>query len=261
MAAGATARRAGSTRRSPTMARCADRSSTARPQRSSAIALVLTLIGWSDDAVEAARLAGARARARAGVHGAAADLVLRAPDPRPVARRLDVPEGARGLQQDVRRRAPPRHARRRRRVLLARPDRLRGRLVPQRLAPLDRGRGREDRLDHRRRKHSCRHHRRRLPERDRGPPRGAVADRDPLRGLRASCCGWADRRPGAQGHRRSRPQAGVARRPRPEPRARAGRLAVGDHDHRGPVPRAHAATPPRGSRFSCSSRSCSAPSS
>ena len=41
-------------------------------------------------------------------------------------------EGERGVQQDVRRRAPPRHARRRGRVLLERPDRLSRGVVPQR---------------------------------------------------------------------------------------------------------------------------------
>src|SRR5688572_23293268 len=44
-----------------------------------------------------AELAGARARARAGRDGAPARLIVGAPDPRPVARRLGVPEGARGV--------------------------------------------------------------------------------------------------------------------------------------------------------------------
>ena len=72
------------------------------------------------------RLAGARARRHAGPDGAAADLVVGPPDPRPVDRGLAVPRSASRLQQDVRRRAPPRNARRGRRVLLVgrRPVRL-----------------------------------------------------------------------------------------------------------------------------------------
>ncbi len=52
-------------------------------------------------------------------------LVVRPPDPRPLAVRLDISRGASRLQQDVRRRAPRRNARGGRRVLLARARRAR----------------------------------------------------------------------------------------------------------------------------------------
>ena len=94
------------------------------------VAVVLTLLGVGDQAGRAAELAGARAGARPGRDGAAADLLVGSPDPRAVARRLAVPEGARRLQPDVRRGAPPGHARRGRRLLLARHRRARGRVVP-----------------------------------------------------------------------------------------------------------------------------------
>ena len=54
-------------------------------------------------------LAGVRPRHRAGRDGAAPGLVLRPPRARSVARRLDVPRGARQLQPDVRCRAAPGH--------------------------------------------------------------------------------------------------------------------------------------------------------
>ena len=79
------------------------------------VAVLLSAAGVGEEPGAAVRLAGARARRRAGADRAAADLVVRPPDPRAVARRLDVPRGAPGLQQDLRRRAAPRDARRGRR--------------------------------------------------------------------------------------------------------------------------------------------------
>ena len=200
------------------------------------VALVLTLVGWGEEATAFPDWQALDPRPRPGIHRAAADLVVGAPDPRPVARRLDVSEGARGVQQDVRRRASPRHAGRRRRVLLARPDRVPGGVVPQPAAACDRDRRREDRLDHRRRDHPGGAHRRRLSERDRGAAREAVADRDPARGLRPRpLLGRPATR--AEGDRGHEPAAGPPRRPRPERCARTRRLAIGHHDQRGPVPR------------------------
>ena len=96
----------------------------------SAVALVLALVlagfGRRGAGRRALGVAGARPRHRAGPHRAAADLVVGAPDPRPVARRLAVPRGEPRLQQDVRRGPAPRDARRRRRVLLDRHRRLVG---------------------------------------------------------------------------------------------------------------------------------------
>ena len=86
------------------------------------------------------QLAGARPRDRPGRHRAAADLLVRPPDPRPLARRLGLPARARGVQPDLRRRAAPRHADRCRRLLLARPRRARRPWV--RDAPDARGRDR-----------------------------------------------------------------------------------------------------------------------
>ena len=63
---------------------------------------------------------GARARHRAGADRAPADLVVGPSDPRSLGGRMDVPRGERPVQPDLRRGAPPRHARRRRRVLLGR---------------------------------------------------------------------------------------------------------------------------------------------
>ena len=153
---------------------------------------------WGTTRLKLPGLAGARPRGRPGLHRAPADLLVGAPDPRAVAGRLDVPRRSTSVQQDVRRRAPPRHARRRRRVLLARPGRLRGRLVPHVAAPRIRPRPRrspgwcvvatvpaalvgsalEDPIA--------------------GAPRGAVADRDPPRRVRAVLY-WADRRPDGLG--------------------------------------------------------------
>ena len=83
-------------------------------------AVVLTLLGLGDNAGGAPELAGAHPGARPGRDRAAADLLVGPPDPRSVARRLGVPEGARCLQPDVRRLAAPGDARRGRRLLLAR---------------------------------------------------------------------------------------------------------------------------------------------
>ena len=66
----------------------------------------------------ALRLAGSGARNHPGDHRAAAHLLLRPSHPRALARGLALPRGERRLQPDVRRRAAPRHARGRRRVLL-----------------------------------------------------------------------------------------------------------------------------------------------
>ena len=49
---------------------------------------------------------------------------------------------------------------------------------------------------------------------------------------------WADRRPERRDIGELGLKQGLLDRPRPEPRARAGRLPLGDHDHRGQVPRA-----------------------
>ena len=84
---------------------------------------------------------------------------------------------------------------------------------------------------------SRRRHRRARRELHRRPPRRAVADRD-LPGLlrRAPLV----RRPDASSAEDERPRArhGRRRRLRAEPRAHARRLALGDHDHGGPLPRA-----------------------
>ena len=142
-----------------------------------------------------AELAGARPGARAGRDGAPARLVLRAPDPRPVARRLGVPEGARGVQPDVRRRAPPGDAGRGRRVLLARPGRAAAGVAAHAAnAPRGDGRGAGG-LVRRRRDDPRRARRLRGRGSDRRASRGAVADRDRPRALRRPALG---RRPPAR---------------------------------------------------------------
>ena len=94
------------------------------------VAVVLTLLGVGDRAGALAELASARAGARPGRDGATADLLVRSSDPRAVARRLAVPEGARHLQPDVRRGAPPGDARGGGWVFLARHRGARRRLGP-----------------------------------------------------------------------------------------------------------------------------------
>ena len=71
----------------------------------------------------------------------------------------------------------------------------------------------------------------------RGPPRRAVADRDPDRSLRARSS-TGPTAAGAERARRRQPRSRVPRRRRADARARAGRLALGDHDHGRPLPRA-----------------------
>ena len=82
-------------------------------------------------------------------------------------------------------------------------------------------------------------HRRRVPERDRGSPRAAVADRDTHRRLRPRAV--LGRPPaGAKGRRGAQPAPGAPGRARAKPRSRAGGLAVGHHDQCRAVPRPHA---------------------
>ena len=84
------------------------------------VAIVLTLLGVGDQAGALPNWQALVAGPRPGGDRAAADLLVGPSDPRAVAGRLAVPEGARRLQPDVRRGAAPGHARRRRRLFLAR---------------------------------------------------------------------------------------------------------------------------------------------
>ena len=150
---------------------------------------------------------------------------------------LALPRDAPGLQQDVRRRAPPRDARRRRRLLLGRHRALRRRLVPLRRPPVDPDADEKiawlifiatipAAIAGARRRAA-----------DRGPPRQPVADRDQPRRLRRAALGRRPQRPvpKARGHRaldRARRRRGAG------DRAHAGRVALGNHDHRRPLPQA-----------------------
>ncbi len=142
----------------------------------------------------ASQLAGVRARRRSGCDRALADLLLGASDPRPLARRLGLPEGARGVQPDVRRRAPSRDPGRGRRVLLARHLEAGGGVGGDAAHAPARDRRREDRLVRVRRDDPRRGRRARRRGPDRGAPRGAVADRARARVL---CRPALDRRPAA----------------------------------------------------------------
>ena len=121
-----------------------------------------------------------------------------------------------------------------------RSDRLRGRLVPQRAAPCGRDRGREDRLDHRRRDAS-------RPRSSGAAFESVIEERlgEPwqiaiLLAVFALVLYWADRRPERKEVGELSLRQGLPRRPRPEPRARARRVPLGHHDQRRPLPRPHA---------------------
>ena len=175
---------------------------------------------------------------RPGFHRAPADLLVGPPDPRAVARRLALPRAERRVQPDVRRRAPPRHARRRGRVLLGddRPAPRRG--LGARSAPPGRDTRRAASLVRRHRDDPGCRRRARWRGRDRRSPRRAVADRDLPRRVRRPAL---DRRPrvcvsrsdGGPGHP-ARRRHGL----RAVPRAHARRLALGHHDHGRPLARA-----------------------
>ena len=96
-----------------------------------ALALVLAALGVDE---KPGRLSDWQALVLGIVQGATEllpDLLVGASDPRPVGRRLDLPVEPRVVQQDLRRRAAPRHADRRRRLLLVGHPPL-----PRRSAPL-----------------------------------------------------------------------------------------------------------------------------
>jgi len=91
-------------------------------------------------------LAGARARNHPGRDRVASGLLVGSPDPRALGLWLALPPGPSGLQQDVRRRASPRHAARRRHLLLAGHRPVDPGLRPERWEAADRDCGRADRL-------------------------------------------------------------------------------------------------------------------
>ena len=176
-------------------------------------------------------LAGARARHDAGLQRAPADLVLRPPHPRPLGRRLALPGASSGLQQDVRRRAAPRHADLRRRVLLGRPRDA----TSRRSSPRS-GRARSAPTTSASRSGSrSRRFRPRSPERwARARSRSRLGQPWQIAILLAvfgSLLWIADQTPQSASLRRPRPRAGDPRRHLADPRADAGRLALGDHDH------------------------------
>ena len=194
-------------------------------------------------------LAGAGARRDAGLQRAPPDLVVGPPDPRPVARRLEVPRGASGLQQDLRRRAAPRDARRRRRLLLGRRVRLcarvhRSRSARARSAPTTSGSPSASRSRPSRRRSPARsaRARSRITSASRGRSRSPRVLRDPAL--------VADRQPEEAtlkdlGLKPRDPDRRLA-----DPGADARRLALRDHDHDRPL----LAPEPR--RRARASRSC-----
>ncbi len=141
-------------------------------------------------------------RRHPGRERAPADLLVRAPHPRPVDRELALPRGEPRLQQDLRRRPAPRDARGRGRLLLGRRRALREGVLRLREAPQHPHRRRAPRRRHRDRDDPGRDRRRARRERDRGPPRPAVADRDLHGAVRGAAL---DRRPPAGARRPERP--------------------------------------------------------
>ena len=169
----------------------ASAASAAEPQRrirprlvygiAGVLLLVAALLSLADVGEKAGRLSDWQAfvlGVTQGADRAAADLLVGPPDPRAVDRGLALPRGAPGLQQDLRRRAPPRHARRRRRLLLGRRDAVRGRLVPLGRPPPHPDDGRADRVVDLRGHDPGRDRRRARRVDDRRKARPAVADRD-----------------------------------------------------------------------------------
>ena len=200
------------------------------------ISIVLAALRVGEQAGRLSDWQALRARSDAGLQRAPPDLVVRTSDPRPVARRLEVPRRASGFQQDLRRRPPPRNARRRRRLLLERRDRLSPRLHRGGGCACDPDRRRAARGRDRDRNRCLP----RSPARSgesaiERPPRPALADlRSPSPSSR-SCSDVADRRPEEAplkdlGLKRVDPDRRLA-----DPRADARRLALRDHDHDRPL--------------------------
>ena len=178
-------------------------------------------------------LAGIRARRRPGRDRAAPRLVLGASDPRPVARRLDVPRGARRLQPDLRRRAPPGDDAGRRGYFARDLWRDGARVLPHVANAAARDARRAACLDRPRRDDPGRHRRARPRGHHHGALGRALADRDPALRLRTRALARRPPPGDAEGARVV-PQGGPRRGSRAGAGAHARRLALGNHDHRGP---------------------------
>ena len=220
-------------------------------------AVVLTLAGVGDTAGFPDWQALVLGR-RTGRDRAPSGLVLRPPRARPVARRLDVPRGARRLQPHVRRGAPPGHDARGGGVLLPRPHRDGARLAPHAADPAAGDGRRAPRLDRARRDDPRGGGRARLRGRDHRASRRALADRDPARRVRARALA---RRPSPrdQGGPRAVVEGGLRHRgsPRRSPSPRASR-ARGSRSRRAGSS-AWTETRPPACRSSCSCPRCSVP--
>ena len=178
---------------------------------------------------------GPAARGGPGSHGVPADLLVRPPDPGPLAPELPLPR--RTTSRSTRRstwrstRAPWSRSS----PTSAPTSRTCSGLCGGRFAT-ERSQGPSSGCLGDRRRHDPGGDRRRgRRELHRGPPRRAVADRDPADRLRAPAR-LRGPAPAARALEEVASSAGPLHRPRPDPGTGPRRLALGDHDHRRPLP-------------------------